>query len=678
MKKLLIGVGIVVVVLVVVVIGAAFILPAVVPLEDYKEDISAQVEQATGRKLKIAGDISLSVLPTLEIEVDGVSLANAKGAQNPNMLELKKLQVKLAIFPLISREIVVDRFVLVDPVINLEIDKNGRPNWDMAAAGQKGKAAPPAKKSEDKPSAGDDAGAGIGAIKLDDVRLVNGRVTFANRQTGETQLISDINMKVELPDVDSKLETEGALTWNGEKIELDLDLDTPKKFLDGKTAKVEANVKSKPVSLSFGGSLTGGKTMSAGGKVDLNVPSVRKLASWAGQPLDMPGEGFGPLEIKGDLKMAGPRMSFTNAQLRFDEIRGKGDLRVNTAGVRPSINARLDIDNLNLNPYMPPEADKPAPAAGTPARGQAQAKAEGWSDEPIDMSGLKAVDANLALNVGGITAKKIKIGKTALGVLLKAGRLTADLKEMALYGGKGTAQIKVDGAAKVPTIQETFKLSGVQALPLMTDAAGMDKIEGTANAEMKVTTRGNSQKAMVSALNGAGKVTFLDGAIRGINLGAMVRNVSSAFLDDKAKETQKTDFAELGGTYTITNGILTNKDLLLKSPLLRLNGAGTVDLPKQYVNYRVTPRAVGSLKGQGGDTGAKGIGVPVIVQGPWTKLSYKPDLAGAVTETLKDPEAALKSIKELGKGGKIDGDALKKQLETVKPKDVLKGLFGNK
>ena len=675
MKKLLIGLGIVIVVLVVVVIGAAFILPSVVPLEDYKEDISAQVEEATGRKLKIAGDISLSVLPTLEIEVDGVSLENAKGAQTPNMLELKKLQVKLDLLPLISREIVVDRFVLVDPVINLEIDKNGRPNWAMAGA--KGKAAPPAGKPKETPSSGADGGAGIGAIKLGDVRLVNGRISFADRQTGETQVVQDINMKVALPDVDSKLVTEGALTWNREKIELALDLDTPKKFLDGKTAKIDAKIKSNPVSLSFGGSLTGGAAMSAGGTVDLNVPSVRKLAAWAGQPLDMPGEGFGPLEIKGDLKMAGPKMSFTNAQLRFDEIKGKGDLRVDTSGVRPSINAKLDIENLNINPYMPPEDDKaatPAPAAAAPAPGQAQA--QGWSDEPIDMSGLKAVDADLALNVGGITAKKIKIGKTAVGVLLKSGRLTADLKEMALYDGKGTAQIKVDGAARVPTIEQTFNLSGVQALPLMTDAAGMDRIEGTANAEMKITTRGNSQKAMVSALNGGGKVTFLNGAIRGINLGAMVRNVSSAFLDAKARETQKTDFAELGGTYKITNGILTNNDLLLKSPLLRLNGAGTVDMPKQYVNYRVTPKAVGSIKGQGGDAGAKGIGVPVIIQGPWTKLSYKPDLAGAVTETLKDPEGALKSIKELGKGGKVDTDALKKKLESTNPQDALKSLFG--
>ena len=675
MKKLLIGLGVVVVVLVVLVIGAAFILPSVVPIEDYKEDISAQVEEATGRKLNIAGDINLSVLPTLEIEVDSVSLANAKGAQTPNMLELKKLQVKLEILPLISREIVVDRFVLVDPVINLEIDKNGRPNWEMAGA--KGKPAAPKKKSEDAPTAGDDSGPGVGAIKLGDVRLVNGRISFANRQTGETQVIQDINMKVALPDVDSKFASEGALTWNGEKIELGLDVDTPKKILDGETATIVAKIKSNPVSLSFDGSLSGA-AMSAGGKVDLNVPSIRKLAAWAGQKLDMPGEGFGPLEIKGDLKMAGPKISFTGAQLRFDEIKGKGDLHVNGAGIRPSINAKLDIENLNLNPYLPPEEDKsakPAQTAAAPAQGQP--KQQGWSDEPIDMSGLKAVDADLALNVGGITVKKIKVGKTALGVLLKAGRLTADLKEMALYEGKGTAQIKVDGAARVPTIQQTFNLSGVQALPLMTDAAGMDRIEGTANAEMKITTRGNSQKAMVSALNGAGKVTFLNGAIRGINLGAMVRDVSSAFLDSKAGKTQKTDFAELGGTYTITKGILTNKDLLLKSPLLRLNGEGTVDLPKQYVNYRVTPKAVGTLKGQGGDAGAKGIGVPVIVEGPWANLSYKPDLAGAVTETLKDPKGALESIKGLTKGGKEGGGDIKKQLESVKPEDALKKLFGN-
>lgn len=668
MKKLLIGLGIVVGVLVVAAVAAVFILPAVLPLEDYKDELAAEVEKATGRNLTIDGDVSLSILPTLELEADNVSLSNAKGARTPNMLELSKLQVQLAVWPLLRREVVVDRFVLVDPVINLEIDRNGRPNWDLSRKSDQ--PASPSEPAEGTSESGD--GPGIGALRLGDVRLVNGRLSFTNRKTGESQLVQNVNMKLVLPDLDSLLEAEGALTWNGEKIELDVDLDTPSKVLEGQAAKLVAKVESDPVALSYDGTLTGGKTMTAAGKVDLAVPSVRDLAEWAGQPLQVSGTGFGPLSVNGDLRMAGPRMSFTNALIRFDEINGRGELQVNTGGVRPAIEAKLDIDKLDLNPYMPPPDQTSRPAApGAGSGGAEQAEPQGWSDEPLDLSGLKTADADLALTVGAIEVQKLKIGRTALDVVLNEGLLDANLKEMALYEGKGTARIKVDGAASVPTVQKTLDISGVEALPFLTDAMGLDRIEGTANATLDVTTRGRSQKEMVSALAGDGKITFVDGAIRGVNLAAMVRNVSTAFLDAEAGKAQKTDFAELGGTYTIEQGILTNKDLVLKSPLLRLNGAGTVNLPRKRVDYRITPKVVATIEGQG-SADRKGLAVPVLVKGPWNQLSFQPDVAGAVTGALKDPEGARRAIQELGKGG---GD-LKEQLKQIKPEDAIKGLFG--
>lgn len=666
MKKVFIGLGIVVVLL----IAAAFIVPSLIPLDTYKAEIATQVEEATGRKFKIDGDMSLSILPRLVIEAEKVSLANAKGAKTPNMMQLNKLQIQLALIPLLSREIVVDRFVLVDPVINLEIDKSGRPNWELGPA--KGAAPPQQAKGGKAPAASSGGDTGIGGVKLDDVRLVNGRLTYTDQKTGQTQIVKDINMTLALPDVASKLRADGALAWNGEKIEIKIGLETPKILLAGKPAKIEMVVDSKPVRLSYKGNLTSGKAMAAAGAVDLNVPSVRMLATWAGQPLKAPGTGFGPLTIKGNLKMAGPRIAFENAEIGFDKIAGKGLFRVNTGGARPAITAKLTLGMLDLNPYMPPQEKDDGKGGAAPAASAPAGKKAGWSDEPIDVSGLKAVDANLDLKVEGIAVQKLRIGKTALGVTLKAGRLAANLSEMALYGGKGTALIKIDGAGRMPRIENTLKLAGVDAAPFLKDAAGFDRVEGKANADVAVKTVGLSQKQMVSALGGNAKVTFLDGAIRGINLAAMIRNVGTAFTQGGSDDKQKTDFAELSGTYQIVKGIVTNKDLLLKSPLLRLNGAGTVDLPQRSMKYRVTPKVISSIKGQGGRDEAKGISVPVVIEGPWDKLSYRPDLTSAVQdklkEGLKDPGSLLKS---LGKPKNDDGSGG----GIGKPKDVLKRLF---
>jgi AsmA protein len=154
----------------------------------------------------------------------------------------------------------------------------------------------------------------------------------------------------------------------------------------------------------------------------------------------------------------------------------------------------------------------------------------------------------------------------------------------------------------------------------------------------------------------------------------MLRNVALAFLDPDAQKAQKTDFAERGGTYVIRHGVLTNTDLSLKSPLLRLSGKGTVDLPKQRVDdYRITPKLVASSKGQGGSSSASGISVPVIVSGPWNNISYKPDLAGTLGGLAKDPSKARDSLKKLIPEKSGGGKPAVKILDAV---NKLKGLFG--
>src|SRR3546814_15211776 len=74
---------------------------------------------------------------------------------------------------------------------------------------------------------------------------------------------------------------------------------------------------------------------------------------------------------------------------------------------------------------------------------------------------------------------------------------------------------------------------------------------------------GASQRELVGNLAGNGAVVFRDGAIKGINIAALVRNISTAALDQSFDEAATTDFAELSGTFTIDKGIVTNDDLSL-------------------------------------------------------------------------------------------------------------------
>jgi AsmA protein len=673
MKKLLIFIG----GLVVLVIAALLIAPMVIPVDTYKNEILAQVEKATGREARIDGDFGISLFPTVKFTAGKFSLANAKGGKADKMVSIEELNVQVVIFSLISGNVVIDSFVLDKPVINLEVDVQGRPNWVFtpAAGADAGKAAPEKKDAAPAKAGGGSGGLGILGLKLGDVRLVDGRIAYSDAKTGDFQTADAINMSVSLPSMTSPMAAKGSLVWNKEKISLVLGIDNPNAFLAGTQTGLNAAVTASTVKFDFKGKASSEPHIKASGSIDLDVPSVRKLAAWAGQPMDAPGTGFGPLKINGQIGVDGQKYSFTKAKLLLDAIQATGDLRFDGSGKVPYINAGLGTGMLDLNPYLPPEkkagegASTPTASAGNGGNAQKPAP-QGWSTDPIHLSGLRAVNADIALNVAGLMMRKIKIGKSAVNVVLKGGRLTTKLNEMALYGGNGTATITANGATATPAVALKLDLTGLQANPALKDAIDMDKIEGALNANVDVAMRGGNQKAMVSALGGNGKVVFADGAIRGINVGALVRNAASGFLDSSASEQQKTDFAELSGTFKIVNGILLNDDLKLLSPLLRIGGKGTVDMPKRSVNYRIEPKVVASTKGQGSSADTSGIKVPVVVSGPWDNLSYKPDLAGVIDGIVKDPKKALEWLKNLiprqgGSGGALP-----------KPEDVLKKLFG--
>ena len=845
MRRILIAIGVVMVLL----LGAIVAIPRLIPADTLKAEVEGQVRTATGRDFAIAGPVSLSVFPSVSLTVEDVTLGNAPGAAQERMVGLKRLDLSLKLLPLLSKQVEVDSFVVVDPVIHLEVDNTGKPNWvfetTASPPGQSGgqgadSAGSATSGSATSGSGGGQSGTGASAqpltlpdIRLGDVRLENGTVTYLDRRTGMRQEISGINASISLPDMQSPFALDGDLVWNGEAVALDAETGPLAALVSGAETPVELTIRAAPVALSFTGRVandpsasgpkavgeftldipsvrrvarwvdvaipddfagqpdigpikvsgSGGTTESlsvdgsvvfnaetiklalqtgnlnallagdrspmkidvtsapvtfaydgtvvnkstllADGQITLDVPSLRGLAAFAGSPLpdDLAAGGLGPFSVKGQLAaQSGPRgqkVSFTNAEIALDAIKGQGALSADTTGKRPAITARLDVDTLDLNPYMPPQA-APSQAATPSGQGSSQeagsgggqgtASAAGWSEEPIDASALGMLDADLSFSANQLLVQKIKVGRSAVRVQLADSRLSVDLSELNLYGGQGKGLVSLDARKPVLAVEKQFTLVGVQAFPLLSDAAEFDRLEGTADFSMAMTTRGRSQMDMVKALNGQGAFTFLDGAIVGINLAQMVRNVTTAFT--ASGERQKTDFAELSGTFTVKNGLLSNNDLSLIAPLVRVGGAGTTDMPTRTINYRIEPRAVASIQGQGGASDLAGVTVPIIVEGTWDKPSYRPDLAALITggagkaikDIVKDPGKVLDSVTQnprsaigdiktnpagalqnlLGGGqaaptpeGQAAPESEQPQQQPVEPGKLLRGLFGN-
>jgi AsmA protein len=659
MKKLLIGVAIVIVLLIAVVVAAPFFIP----VDTVTAEVVSRVKAATGRDLKIGGKVSFSIVPILGVEANDVSFSNPPGAGSPDMAKFAKLQVALKFWPLLRKQVEVDKLVLVNPVIALEVDKQGRPNWQFA---EKAPAQP--RQAQPAPSAG--TGGGLGELSLEDVRLENGQISYLDQRKGEKLVLDQITMKLSLPNLDSPLAADGSLVYRGEKLSLSVNVANPRNFMEAKTTGLTLKLASKPVNADFKGNVTGSTPLKLDGAVDLQVASLRGLAQWAGTPLNAPGTGFGPLAISGKASVAGPKISFSEAKLALDNIKGTGELALDTGGVRPAVKGRLDVDRLDVNPYLPPEApSKPATGGGGASGGAASgtapagaAKSGDWSDQPIDVSALKAADADFQLSAGSILYRKLQIGKSALGLHLKDGRFEADLTELALYKGAGKGKMVVDGSGAVPGIGSDFNLKDVQIEPLLKDYMDMDRLSGVGAFDIAVTGHGKSQREIISSLGGKGDFNLANGVIKGMNLVGMVKNIGNAF-ESSSKGADQTDFASLTGTFTITNGVLHNNDLQLKSAEIPMTGAGTVDLPKRSVQYKVTPKVVGI------------VAVPVDISGPWDNLHYTPDLAGMVGDPSKLLKGGAQGAGELLKGGgKGAGDLLKSAPGGVG--DTLQGILG--
>jgi AsmA protein len=325
----------------------------------------------------------------------------------------------------------------------------------------------------------------------------------------------------------------------------------------------------------------------------------------------------------------------------------------------PRITFDAGADKLDMDRYFPPA--KPGPGNDS---------ADPREDPKVDLSALKDLNVAGEARVAQLKARGVRASNVQLVVRIANGRLDVAPLTAALYGGRLRAT--ANAAAAGNRIGVDADLTGVAIGPLLRDALDKDILEGTGNVKLAATTAGATVGGLKRGLNGNGSLALRDGAIRGVNIAAKLREARSflsARKEDtaRASSTEKTDFSELTATFTIKDGVVTSNDLDGKSPLLRLTGAGKVDLGAGTIDYSAKVAVVGTLKGQDGRelSELRGVTIPVRLYGPFEKLSYAIDWGSVAQEALK--AKATEQLKQ-----KV-APQLQEQRDRLK--DQLKGLL---
>ena len=361
------------------------------------------------------------------------------------------------------------------------------------------------------------------------------------------------------------------------------------------------------------------------------------------------------------LKPESVALDFTG---KLDESTIKGKAAMARAKVA-AYEFDLNIDKLNLDRYLA-SSEKKQEKKDEPAK---PAPKDKEADAPVDLSGLKGLNAKGKVEIGALQVQGLKLAAVKTEIRAADGRAEVGPHSANLYEGSLAGNLMLDGNANRVAVKET--LSNIAVGPLLRDFAQQDRLEGKGNVALDVNAAGKTVNAMKSALAGTAKVNLKDGAVKGVDIGAIITKARSALGSQQAQAAdgkERTDFSELNATFAIKNGVAHNDDLDVKAPLFRVSGAGDIDVAKSAINYVVKAAVVATTKGQGGKErdDLAGLTVPVKLSGPLDAMKYEVDYR-AVAGDLAKSKVGGQAKEAIEKNrGKIE--------DTVR--DRLKGLIG--
>ncbi|MBL8653095.1 MAG: AsmA family protein, partial [Alphaproteobacteria bacterium] len=173
--------------LIVLAVGGVVVFLSTLDVNKYKPQIVEAAKNATGRELKLNGDIKLGLGFNPSFSVADVSFANASWGSRPEMVKVGRFEVQVALIPLLSQQVDVKKLVLLDADLLIETDRQGRGNWEFAPAqpaaaqGQQR----PAQQQQQAPAA-QASGGSMPLPVVREVELRNLRFTYKDGKTNET------------------------------------------------------------------------------------------------------------------------------------------------------------------------------------------------------------------------------------------------------------------------------------------------------------------------------------------------------------------------------------------------------------------------------------------------------------------------------------------------------------
>jgi AsmA protein len=572
--------------LLVLVIAAVAFVAATFDPNRYKGEIEKQVKERTGRTLKFQGDIGLAFWPSIGAKVGKVTLSRRASANE--FASLESARVAVALMPLLRGAVRVDQVSVDGLKASVIRARGGRFDFEdlLGAAG----------KGAGNPAPANAPGGGDVKFDVAGIRLTRASLAYLDEGSGQRLEIQDLGLSTGriADEAPGKLVLSAHVKGKNPAVDMTISLDGTYRLglarqeyaLNDLTLKVEGTA----ADISRIALAVTGNAQAQVAKEAVDADLVAK---------------FDDSTVKARIGMA-----------KFDAPRYSFD---------------VDIDRIDLDRYLKARpAGKPAPAGASPAS----------ADVPVDLSALEGLRGEGKLAIGALQVMGLKILDLKAQLHAANGRAELAPHSAGLYEGRLQGALSL--AAKGNRVALKEALVGVAIGPLLKDLMGRDALEGHGSVALDATAAGPTVNAMKKSLDGTARVELKDGAVKGINLTEALRKTKAAFGSKSAQQQpadqgQRTDFSAMSASFVIRNGVAHNDDLDVKAPLVRVGGAGDIDLGKSQIAYVAKATLVATAKGQGGaDLGhLAGLTIPVKLSGSFDAPKYEIDYGKVAGEAAK-------------------------------------------
>lgn len=624
---------------VLVAVGILLLLPG----EKIAKIASDQVKTYTGRDLVIDGGISVTLWPVLGVKTGPVTFGNADWAGSEPMLSAQSLAIGISAPDLLRGDIRVRRIVADTPKLRLATREDGQGNWEFETSA----AEPNGTTAETAPTSV--------PLTLERLALTNASLVYQTAGA-EPIFVESLDLSLVWPEASGPADIVMTTQPAGEVVTIAANIGGFAGFLAGEVAPISARITAPASEIDFLGraSLSG----DASGRLALNSShTTTMLAAFGLGTIDVP-TGFGrALKIDGEVTYTSDgRLSARDITLKLDNNTLTGGVDI-ILSETPQITAQFNAGALDFSGLTGTENDDETTstaAAGT-----------GWSKDPIDVSGLGAVNGTITLAAQSIKTDVAQFGPTQATLRIDQSRAVLQLTKVSAYGGTMTGQLVVNNRNGL-SVGGDLRATNVGLKAALDELAGFERLDGKADTWIKFLGVGASMDVIMRSLSGQGALKMDQGVISGFDLDKLMRS------GDGTGGT--TVFDSLTATYAIAGGNLVNEDLLLLLPRIQADGAGRVGLGDQDIDYLFTPVLLRSDERQG-------LSIPVRFRGPWADVKIRPDLSGVLqgeADNLKQDarDAAQRKLeKELdvtvGEGEDAE-KVLREGLEDKAKKELLK------